>query len=181
MLKPELQAKFLSHLSNRKNKNEEGFTLIELLVVVIIIGILAAIALPSLLGQVSKAKQSEAKNNVGAVNRAQQAFYLEYQSFATSLSSLQAGVKTQTENFSYVISSAPGNAGSFVQVAGVAQKNALKSYYGVTYTALGDAATSEALTLANACESIVPQTSITVVAAAADATGCVSGFTSLAK
>ncbi|NEU72930.1 prepilin-type N-terminal cleavage/methylation domain-containing protein [Hassallia byssoidea VB512170] len=180
MLKPELQAKFLQHI-NRKKKDDEGFTLIELLVVVIIIGILAAIALPSLLGQVNKAKQSEAKNNIGAVNRAQQAFFLEYQGFASSLSSLQAGVKTQTDNFSYVVASAAASASSFVQVVAVAQKPALKSYYGATYTAVGDGNTSEALTLAVACESIVPTRTVASISTAAAATGCQTGFTSLAR
>ncbi len=68
-------AKLLQNLRNKKGN--KGFTLIELLVVVIIIGVLAAIALPNLLGQVGKARQSEAKNNLGAINRAQQANRLE--------------------------------------------------------------------------------------------------------
>jgi len=68
-------AKLLQNL--RSKKGDKGFTLIELLVVVIIIGVLAAVALPNLLGQVAKGRQAEAKNNLGAVNRAQQATRLE--------------------------------------------------------------------------------------------------------
>jgi type IV pilus assembly protein PilA len=67
---------------NKKNGNK-GFTLIELLVVVIIIGVLAAIALPNLLGQVAKGRQAEARTNLAAINRAQQAYRLERPTFAT--------------------------------------------------------------------------------------------------
>ncbi len=101
-MKSEFKTKLIQHILNKKN-GEKGFTLIELLVVIIIIGILAAIALPSFLNQASKARQSEAKTYTGSFNRAQQAYYLEKQEFAPNLVTLGVGVAQSTSNYGYGI------------------------------------------------------------------------------
>ena len=69
----------------RKNfKNSSGFTLIELMIVVAIIGILAAIAIPNFMNYQCKAKQSEAKANLGNIRTAEEAYRAEYDTYSSS-------------------------------------------------------------------------------------------------
>jgi type IV pilus assembly protein PilA len=66
----------LQRLRQRMN-SEDGFTLIELLVVILIIGILAAIAIPAFLSQTSKANDAAAKTQVGTLQTTMETYAAE--------------------------------------------------------------------------------------------------------
>lgn len=58
-------------------KSRKGFTLIELMVVVLIVGILAAVAIPILRGRIDAAKWSEGKAMMGSIATAMRAYHAE--------------------------------------------------------------------------------------------------------
>jgi len=167
-MKTAFKSNLLKHLIAKKE--EGGFTLIELLVVIIIIGILAAIALPSFLNQANKAKQSEAKTYIGSINRAQQATFLEEQGFTNDISDLGLGIRSLTENYKYDLDTLDPNVNIDTEAWASAfpaketdtnapkydQESTLKSYLGLQGTGVTDPdnpEASELTTLAVLCES----------------------------
>ncbi|MCX8032905.1 MAG: prepilin-type N-terminal cleavage/methylation domain-containing protein [Thermoleophilia bacterium] len=68
-------------LIRKRMRGEKGFTLIELLVVIIIIAILAAIAIPTFLGQLQKAQDAAAKSLVRNAMTAIESAYVDLRTF----------------------------------------------------------------------------------------------------
>jgi len=122
-------------------------------------GVIGAIALPPFLSRVTKAKQSENKQYVSAMNKAQQAVFIETSAFATSFDALGIGIKTETTNFKYSIRATKKAAFNY----GVAKDNNLKSYVGGVFRVPAknfesNAAKEEITTTSILCEADSPGT-----------------------
>ena len=66
-------------------RNRKGFTLIELLIVVVIIGILAAIAIPKFAATKDKAKLASVKTDLRNIMTAEEAYFSDYASYTATV------------------------------------------------------------------------------------------------
>lgn len=130
--------KLVAALSRHVGLQSGGFTLVELLVVIVIIGILSAIALPSFLGQANKARETEAKQVLSSLLKAQQIHYLENGEFANKWGQLELGLKKNSTNYSYELWDHKSGVGA----TATGKKPELHSYLGAIAVMAGEFSTA---------------------------------------
>ena len=90
----------LQRLMNRARVDDsDGFTLIELLIVVVIIGILAAIAIPQFSSTKEKAYDATAKSDLRNLVTAQEGHFANFNQYAGSITTNQGNVNSSTVHF----------------------------------------------------------------------------------
>ena len=154
------RAKWLQFLF-KKHKNEGIAFYIGILVLMIIFGVLAVMALPIFLSCANTAnnKRSQGEIYIGSINRGQQAYYLENNTFVASLPKLGLSIPSKTKDYEYSIRATKTAVFNYAIAQETASKP-LKSYVGAVFivpvTSSGELTTLSILCQANAPGAIKP-------------------------
>ena len=117
---------------HERARDEKGFTLIELLVVILIIGILAAIAIPSFINQRSKGQDAQAKAAAKTAAEAEETYFTDNQTYTGVESALTDIEPTLNEANAL---NANGNANSYD--VSVTSKSTDATVYTITRASTG--------------------------------------------
>ena len=85
-----IKDKIHSKLKSAKNRDDAGFTLIEIMVVIAIIGILATLIVPRIMGRPDEARATAAKHDIGTISQALKLYRLDIGRYPTSEQGLNA-------------------------------------------------------------------------------------------
>jgi type IV pilus assembly protein PilA len=110
-----------------KEDREDGFTLIELLVVMIIIGILAAIAIPVFLSQRQKGYDASVKSDLRTLASETEAYNTDYQNYPPTQATMASSATTTTGGATAIFGTAA--TGDTVRTS---TGNTFSSYLGVS-------------------------------------------------
>ena len=122
----------LARIRKAMEEREGGFTLIELLVVVIIIGILAAIAIPVFLNQRKKGWDAQAKSDLKNMATAEETYMTDNSAYSATVSQLQS------EGFNESADTSAWGAAVFKSGSANGYCLTVKSKSGVTYNYQSD-------------------------------------------
>ncbi|HUO72254.1 MAG TPA: prepilin-type N-terminal cleavage/methylation domain-containing protein [Solirubrobacteraceae bacterium] len=145
----------------RRAADERGFTLIELLVVILIIGILAAIAIPSFLNQKTKASDAAAKEMARTAQTAAETFATDHNGSYANMTAAALNTIEPT------IQTAAGNGNAYLS-------NVTVGTSGNSYSVTATAVSTNTFTITRASDGTTSRT-CTPTVTGANAGGCVGG------
>lgn len=146
---------FIPRYYSLRQYPENGLTLLELLISVVIVGILSAIAVPSIFQQSLKAQQAVAQSYIGSVNRAQQTYRLEFPVFSNTMANLEIDLPMVSDQYTFQFGITNSTLGEFQAIP---NNNDLAAITGCVFATIvaGSSATTTSTMLEQSGTGVAP-------------------------